>query len=68
MELDQLENKLEEAIDGYRYHVVKIVNEYHTWKKADQDYMLSEVLDEMNRHAFYTFVEFKHNIMEYLKN
>lgn len=67
MNIEDLDNELEQAISLYRLGMTSLIENFHLMTEDEQKYMLPQILDDMNRHAFYTFVEFRDNIMEYLK-
>src|SRR5699024_8630746 len=67
MDIEALDNELEQAISLYRLGMTSLIENFHLMTEDEQKYMLPQILDDMNRHALYTFVEFRANIMEYLK-
>jgi len=67
MTLEELEQELESALDGYRFISNHNIENFHLMDQADREHMLPQILDEMNREAFYVFSDFKENIIEYLK-
>lgn len=67
MKLDQLKNQLDMSIDSFETHVVNTVNDFHKLDDEQRVYALPETLDEICRHAFYTFQGFRDEIIQYLE-
>jgi len=67
MELKQLEQELDDSLYVHHREVVGIVEKFHIMDKEDREYMLSEILEGINRQTFYTFLEYKNNLLKYLK-
>lgn len=67
MKLKELEAKLDESVEMYAKEVNHILYNFYRMDQSDQEYFLTEAIDNMNRQAFYAFMGFKDHIIEYLE-
>lgn len=67
MKIDELDRQLEECMRSYASMVTKEVEDLQKMNNDMRSYFLPQILDELNRNAFYMFGDFKHNIIQYLK-
>lgn len=68
MDIEELEGQLNDTVDTYRSEVSTLMYDYASMDEEEKAFHLPNMLDHMNKHAYYTFVQFQENIIEYLRS